>query len=103
MDNVKESILVSDVNIFAFNKLNEVTDFLTWVKPYETIKDIKDNYRVSSKYIIYFQDAQGQDTAIEFGAVAGHIFTNFKIIFSKRATSSPSKTPGCPDFTRAKF
>lgn len=81
MDNVKESILVSDVNIFAFNKLNEVTDFLTWVKPYETIKDIKDNYRVSSKYIIYFQDAQGQDTAIEFGAVAGHIFTNFKIIF----------------------
>lgn len=34
MDNIKEAVLVSYVNIFAFNKLNEVEDFLMGVKPY---------------------------------------------------------------------
>ena len=38
MDNMTEASLISDMNIFAFNKLNEVTDFLTGVKPYEPIK-----------------------------------------------------------------
>ena len=70
MDNIKEAILVSDVNIFAFNKLNEVVEFLTGVNAYEEVNDIKNNYKVSSPYIIDFQDVQGQDTAIEFVAVA---------------------------------
>ena len=69
-DNMTEASLISDMNIFAFNKLNEVTDFLTGVKPYEPIKDIKDNYKLDSPYIIDFQDVQGQDTALEFVAVA---------------------------------
>ena len=34
-----EASLIKHMNIFAFNKLNEVTDFLTGVKPYEPIKD----------------------------------------------------------------
>ena len=51
-----EASLISDMNIFAFNKLNEVTDFLTGVKPYEPIKYIKDNYKLDSPYIIDFQD-----------------------------------------------
>ena len=71
-DNMTEASLISDMNIFAFNKLNEVTDFLTGVKPYEPIKDIKDNYKINSPYIIDFQDVQGQDTAIEFVAAGGH-------------------------------
>lgn len=60
-DNMTEASLISDMNIFAFNKLNEVTDFLTGVKPYEPIKYIKDNYKLDSPYIIDFQDVQGQE------------------------------------------
>lgn len=70
IDNLSEASLISDMNIFAFNKLNEVTDFLTGVKPYEPIKDIKDNYKIDSSYIIDFEDVQGQDTSLEFVAVA---------------------------------
>ena len=44
IDNIKEASLVIDVNIFGFNKLKEVTEFLTGVSPYEPIEDIKDSY-----------------------------------------------------------
>lgn len=70
VDNMKEAILVSGVNVFAFDKLREVTDFLTGIKAYEPIEDIKDNYKVSNPYIIDFQDVQVQDSAIELVAFA---------------------------------
>lgn len=70
IDNIREASLVSDINIFAFSKLSEAVDFLTGVKPYEPIKDVKDNYRIESPYIIDFQDVKGQDSALEFVAVA---------------------------------
>lgn len=70
VDNMKEAILVIGVNVFAFDKLREITDFLTSIKVYEPIEDIKDNYKISNPYIIGFQDVQGQDSAIEFVAVA---------------------------------
>ncbi len=54
IDNITEASLVNDVNIFGFNKLKEVTEFLTRVSPYEPIEDIKDNYKVSNPYIIDF-------------------------------------------------
>lgn len=85
IDNMPEVSLISDMNIFAFNKLNEVTDFLTVIKPYEPIKDIKDNYKINSPDIIDFQDVQGQDTAIEFVAVDAAGGHNFLM----------SRTPGC--------
>lgn len=85
IDNLSEASLISDMNIFAFNKLNEVTDFLTGVKPYEPIKDIKDNYKIDSPYIIDFQDVQGQDTSLEFVAVAAAGGHNLLM----------SGTPGC--------
>lgn len=69
-DNIREASLVSDINIFAFNKLIEVTEFLTGVKSYEPIIETKDNYRITNPYIIDFQDVQGQDSAIEYVAVA---------------------------------
>ena len=84
-DNMTEASLISDMNIFAFNKLNEVTDFLTGVKPYEPIKYIKDNYKLDSPYIIDFQDVHGQDTALEFVAVAAAGGHNLLM----------SGTPGC--------
>lgn len=83
--NMTEASLISGINIFAFNKLNEVTDFLTGVKPYEPIKYINDNYKLDSPYIIDFQDVQGQDTALEFVAVAAAGGHNLLM----------SGTPGC--------
>ena len=57
-DNMTEASLISDMNIFAFNKLNEVIDF---------------------------QDVQGQDSALEFVAVAAAGGHNLLM----------SGTPGC--------
>lgn len=85
IDNMPEASLISYINIFAFNKLREVTDFLIGIKPYEPIKDIKDNYKIDSPYIIDFQDVQGQDTALEFVAVAAAGGHNLLM----------SGTPGC--------
>lgn len=85
IDNMPEASLISDINVFAFNKLREVTDFLIGIKPYEPIKDIKDNYKIDSPYIIDFQDVQGQDTALEFVAVAAAGGHNLLM----------SGTPGC--------
>lgn len=72
-DNIKEASLVKEMNIFAFSKLHEVTDFLIGVNPYESIIDLKDKHHIENPYIIDFQDVQdvqGQDSAIEFVAVA---------------------------------
>lgn len=61
LDNIKEASLVKDINIFAFNKLNEVTDFLIGVNPYEPIINLNDKHHIENSYIINFQDVQGQD------------------------------------------
>ncbi|MGL5693745.1 MAG: ATP-binding protein [Peptostreptococcaceae bacterium] len=70
IDNIKEASLVSEMNVFAFNNLKDVTDFLNGVNPYEPIINKKENYKIDNPYIIDFQDVQGQDSAIEFVAVA---------------------------------
>lgn len=69
-DNLKEARLVKGINIFAFNRLNEVTDFLIGVNPYEPIQEVKNNYYMEGPYIVDFEDVQGQDSAVEFVAVA---------------------------------
>lgn len=69
MDNIKEASLVKGMNVFAFNKLNEVTDFLIGTNPYEPI-ETKDNHHIENRYILDFEDVQGQDSAIEFVAIA---------------------------------
>lgn len=58
------------VILLIMNQLHEVTDFLIGVNPYESIIDLKDKYHIENPYIIDFQDVQGQDSAIEFVAVA---------------------------------
>lgn len=70
LDNIKEAILVKDINIFGFNKLNEVTDFLIGVNPYEPIINLNNKHIINSPYIIDFQDVQGQDSNIEFVAIS---------------------------------
>lgn len=70
LDNIKEASLVKDMNVFAFNKLNEVTDFLIGVNPYEPIINLDDKHHIENQYIIDFQDVQGQDSNIEFVAIA---------------------------------
>lgn len=69
-DNLKEASLVNDMNIFAFNKLSEVTDFLIGVSPYTPLLEFKDTHHIENPYIIDFQDVQGQDSAIEFVTIA---------------------------------
>ena len=70
LDNIKEAIWVKDINIFGFNKLNEVTDFLIGVKPYDPIINLDNKHHIDSSYIINFQDVQGQDSNIEFVAIS---------------------------------
>ncbi|MGL6106663.1 YifB family Mg chelatase-like AAA ATPase [Romboutsia sp.] len=70
IDNAKEASLVSGMNIFAFYKLKDVTDFLSGVNPYEKIEVDNNHHKIDNPYIVDFQDVQGQDSAIEFVAVA---------------------------------
>lgn len=70
IDNVKEASLVSGMNIFAFYKLKDVTDFLSGVNPYEKIELGNNNHKIDNPYIVDFEDVQGQNSAIEFVAVA---------------------------------
>lgn len=43
--NLLKVSLISDIDIFKFNKLNEATDFLTEIKHNSLLKDIKDNIK----------------------------------------------------------
>lgn len=70
IDNIEEASLVSNMNIFAFNKLVEVTDFISGINPYEPINLSGNKHKISNKYIIDFKDVQGQDSVIEFVMVA---------------------------------
>lgn len=69
-DNIKEASLVKGVNIFAFNKLGDVTEFLQGVNPYQPLINMDTNQHIENEFIIDFQDVQGQDSAIEFITVA---------------------------------
>lgn len=70
VDNVEEASLVSGMNIFAFNKLAEVVNFISGINPYESINLNSNKHRISNKYLVDFNEVQGQDSAIEFVTVA---------------------------------
>lgn len=75
LDNLEEASLVKGMNVFAFNKLTEVVDFISGVNPYEPIKVSSKFNKIDNEYIIDFQDVQGQDSCIEFviaAAAGGH-------------------------------
>lgn len=69
LDNVREASLVSGVNIFGFDKLTEVVEFLEKRREYYpeeiAMVDIEeDNYKLD------FKDVKGQDAVIEYVVIA---------------------------------
>ncbi len=68
--NLKEASLVNGINIFGFENLKEVVEFIEGTNTYENVENFKDDHVVRRKYFIDFEDVQGQDEAIEFITVA---------------------------------
>ncbi|WP_300386508.1 YifB family Mg chelatase-like AAA ATPase [Clostridium sp.] len=75
-DNLEEASLVSGINIFAFETLNEVVKFLednnTYNKP---LSEYKNKHKISRGYLLDFEDVQGQDSVIDYiviAAAGGH-------------------------------
>jgi magnesium chelatase family protein len=72
--NMQEAALVKDINIFGFNTLAEVTNFLEGTSTYNNY-DISKGHIIQRKYMLDFQDVQGQDIAINYvvmAAAGGH-------------------------------
>lgn len=69
MDNLNEALLVKGVNVFAFETLREVTDFLEDKNQYIQ-NDVDEEHRKYKLLNIDFADVKGQESAIEFITVA---------------------------------
>ncbi|MGL5414526.1 MAG: YifB family Mg chelatase-like AAA ATPase [Clostridium sp.] len=72
VENLEEASSVKGVNIFAFNKLNEVIQFLQGTNPYKKI-EVRKNRIVQNDFIVDFSEVRGQDSTLEFivAAAAG--------------------------------
>lgn len=68
--NVAEASIVKGINIFGFNSLREVVDFLENKKEY--VHEVDNNFEIESdnQYDLDFSDVQGQESLIEFIVVA---------------------------------
>lgn len=69
LDNVKEASLVHGVNIFGFDSLIEVVEFLENKREY-TPREVTENGEDDNIYKLDFKDVQGQDALIEYVVVA---------------------------------
>ncbi len=68
--NIKEASIVKDLNIYGFNSLKEVVEFLEKKREYaQTIDDILEE-ETENQIDVDFIDVQGQDELIEFIVVA---------------------------------
>lgn len=70
MDNLKEAILVKDVNIFGFESLMDVVEFLKGNKPYNQEHNLSKPDQIKGLDDLDFKDVQGQDGLIEYIVVA---------------------------------
>lgn len=73
--NLREASLVSGINIFGFETLNDVLDFLQDSKTYNNTEEFSNEHTIRRKYFVDFEDVQGQDETIEFmmlAAAGGH-------------------------------
>lgn len=72
LDNIKEASLVSGINVFGFDSLVEVVEYLEDRREYNPVKDTVDinNNDDNDKYGIDFKDVRGQDGTIEYVVVA---------------------------------
>ena len=68
--NIKEASLVKDLNVYGFDSLKEVFDFLTATILYEPKPRVIDQRDLLPVSPIDFREVQGQDTLIEFIVVA---------------------------------
>lgn len=74
-DNLEEASLVSDVKVFGFENLREVTSFLEGKSEYFNQYIHKKNEKESNLYDLDFSDVHGQDDLIDFvmlAAAGGH-------------------------------
>ena len=74
-ENIREASLVKGINIFGFDKLKEVVDFLEGVNPYSFSEELKCEHMLQRPNLLDFEDVQGQDAIIEFvvaTAAGGH-------------------------------
>lgn len=73
--NIKEASLVKDINLFAFEKLRDVVDFLDSTKPYENLECEIEKSVIGKNNIMDFSEVRGQSAVIEFvvaAAAGGH-------------------------------
>lgn len=74
LENVKEASLVHGINIFGFDSLIEVIEFIEKRREYEAILNIEAN-QDEDRFKLDFKDIQGQDALIEYivaAAAGGH-------------------------------
>ncbi|WP_341414551.1 YifB family Mg chelatase-like AAA ATPase [Clostridium aceticum] len=84
-ENVKEASAVKGMNVYGFNSLKEVVDFLEEKKEY--IELDKESMPTNEKkaYLLDFKDVQGQDAMIEYIVIAASGGHNLLML----------GTPGC--------
>lgn len=74
-DNIREASLVKDINVFGFDNLTEVINFLDGTVPYIHLDEFKDSHVVSRRYLVDFEEVQGQNVVIDYivaAAAGGH-------------------------------
>lgn len=59
--NMREASLVSGVNLFGFENLTEIVQFLEKTNEYQDTNDYKENHVISIPNLLDFKDVQGQD------------------------------------------
>lgn len=69
-DNLREASLVKDINIFAFDTLIDVIQFLEGTNVYQQLDIYNDKHKIEREYLLDFEDVQGQDSTIEYIVVA---------------------------------
>ncbi len=68
--NIKEALLVKEINIFGFDSLTEVVDFLEGKIEYNLSLEDFDTSKEERNSPIDFKDVQGQEVTIEYAVVA---------------------------------
>ena len=70
-DNLLEASLVSGLNVFAFENLKDVLNFLKDTSKYNIrLDDYQENHKITREYLLDFEDVQGQESVIEYMVIA---------------------------------
>lgn len=69
-DNMKEAALVKGINIFSFDTLKNVVQFLQGTNCNLDLSDLNEQHIIEDDSLLDFKDVQGQDSIIDFIVVA---------------------------------